>query len=217
MYLTDVCLNDLQLKRLPASANFFDKDVVVWQYMKSIFSSLAQQPVVGQGPLIIKFSQSRSFRHTILSRTPLDEWSARRTDLSVTTHNTPKRQTSLSPVGFEPAIPANERPNTHALDRATTGIGSIRRVLTNWKYSGHCSYFRTPVCTVRSSYNFITIHRQRGSVAYYLLSSGHKKIIPATVFILCCCVMPRTSLPLPFAKSEIHFTVFTNTRTLNAI
>jgi hypothetical protein len=26
-------------------------------------------------------------------------------------------------AGFEPAIPASERPQTHALDRAVTGIG----------------------------------------------------------------------------------------------
>jgi hypothetical protein len=26
-------------------------------------------------------------------------------------------------AGFEPAIPASERPHTHALDRAATGIG----------------------------------------------------------------------------------------------
>jgi hypothetical protein len=28
-----------------------------------------------------------------------------------------------TPVGFEPAVPSNERPQTHALDRAATGIG----------------------------------------------------------------------------------------------
>jgi hypothetical protein len=27
-------------------------------------------------------------------------------------------------AGFEPAIPASERPQTHALDRAVTGIGN---------------------------------------------------------------------------------------------
>jgi hypothetical protein len=27
-----------------------------------------------------------------------------------------------APAGFEPAIPADERPQTHALDRAATGI-----------------------------------------------------------------------------------------------
>jgi hypothetical protein len=29
----------------------------------------------------------------------------------------------MLPAGFEPAIPASERPHTHALDRVTTGIG----------------------------------------------------------------------------------------------
>jgi len=29
----------------------------------------------------------------------------------------------MPPVGFEPAIPASERPETLALDRAATGIG----------------------------------------------------------------------------------------------
>jgi hypothetical protein len=31
----------------------------------------------------------------------------------------------MSPVGFEPTIPASERPQTHALDRAATGIGTL--------------------------------------------------------------------------------------------
>jgi hypothetical protein len=30
----------------------------------------------------------------------------------------------MYPAGFEPAIPAGERPQTHALDRAVTGINS---------------------------------------------------------------------------------------------
>ena len=29
----------------------------------------------------------------------------------------------MPPAGFEPAIPASERPQTHALDRTATGIG----------------------------------------------------------------------------------------------
>jgi hypothetical protein len=33
-------------------------------------------------------------------------------------HNTHNRQTSMAPAGFEPAIPASERPHTHTLDRA---------------------------------------------------------------------------------------------------
>ena len=64
-----------------------------------------------------------TLRHTTLSRTPLDEWSARRRDLYLTTHNTHNRQISMSPVGFEPTIPAGERPQTHALESAATGTG----------------------------------------------------------------------------------------------
>jgi hypothetical protein len=29
-------------------------------------------------------------------------------------------------AGFEPAIPESERPQTHALERAATGIGDIK-------------------------------------------------------------------------------------------
>ena len=35
-------------------------------------------------------------------------------------------QTSMPPTGFEPAIPAGERLQTHALDRSATGIGRDR-------------------------------------------------------------------------------------------
>ena len=49
-------------------------------------------------------------RRTTCGRTPLDEWSVRRRDLYRTTQNTHNRQTSMSPVGFEPTIPAGERP-----------------------------------------------------------------------------------------------------------
>jgi hypothetical protein len=38
-------------------------------------------------------------------------------------YTTKTTQTSIAPAGFEPAIPASERPQTHALDRAATGIG----------------------------------------------------------------------------------------------
>jgi hypothetical protein len=39
-------------------------------------------------------------RRTSVSRTPLDEWSARRRDLYLTTHNTHNRQTSMLPGGI---------------------------------------------------------------------------------------------------------------------
>jgi len=59
-------------------------------------------------------------RRPTVGRTPLDEWSARRRDLYLTTHNTHNKQTSMPPVGFEPTISAGERPQTYALDRAVT-------------------------------------------------------------------------------------------------
>jgi hypothetical protein len=62
-------------------------------------------------------------RHTTLGRTPLDEWSARRSGFYLTTHNIHNRQTSMSPVGFEPTFPASERLQTHVLDGRATEIG----------------------------------------------------------------------------------------------
>jgi hypothetical protein len=66
-----------------------------------------------------------TLRCTTLGWTLLTELSARRRDLHLTTHNTHKRQTSRYPARFEPTVPASERSQTHALDRAATGIGSL--------------------------------------------------------------------------------------------
>jgi len=85
--------------------------------------TMAQQPLVDQGLLIIEDSRSHSVLHTTLGRTPLDKWSDRRTDLYLTTHNTHNRHTSIPPAVFEPKIPASERSQTHALDRAGNGVG----------------------------------------------------------------------------------------------
>ena len=49
-------------------------------------------------------------RRITVGRTSLDEWSARRRDL--TTHNTHNRQTSMPPMGFQPTISAGKRPQT---------------------------------------------------------------------------------------------------------
>ena len=63
-------------------------------------------------------------RRTAVGRTPLDERSACRRDLYLATHNTDKRQISMPLAGFEPTIPAGERPQTYALDRVATGTGT---------------------------------------------------------------------------------------------
>ena len=48
-------------------------------------------------------------RRSTVGMIPLDEWSARRRDLYLTTHDTHNRQISMPPVGFEPTISAGER------------------------------------------------------------------------------------------------------------
>ena len=94
---------------------FIDKT----KYFCSLSLSLARQPNTGQDRLILDVSRP----HTTVSRTSLDEWSARPRDLYLTTHNTHKRQTSMPPAEFEFAIPANYRPLTLALDCSATEIG----------------------------------------------------------------------------------------------
>jgi len=79
--------------------------------------------------------------HTIFGRTPLDEWSARRRDFYLTTHNTHNRQAFMSAAGFEPA-PVNERPYNQALGRAVNVndcsmvdyISWLRKLLWNVAY-----------------------------------------------------------------------------------
>ena len=61
--------------------------------------------------------------HTLVSIS-LDEGSDRRTHLYLTTH-TYNRRTAMQAVRIEPVIPATKRPQTHALNHATTGIGSF--------------------------------------------------------------------------------------------
>ena len=61
-------------------------------------------------------------RRSTVGRTPLDEWSARRRDLYLTTHDTHNRQISMPPVGFEPTISAGERPAAAHLLRSWVRI-----------------------------------------------------------------------------------------------
>jgi len=70
--------------------------------------SVALRPNAGHGLLILEVSRSHTTTPTV-GRTPLDEWSARRRDLYLTTHNIHNRQTSMPPVGFEPTISAGQR------------------------------------------------------------------------------------------------------------
>jgi hypothetical protein len=102
----------------------------LWQLKTQRFSLLHSSPNINfvrgasapSGPGLPHYRGfGITLRHTILGRTPLDERSARRRDLYLTTHYTHNRQTSMPPVEFEPLIPASEQPQTDALDRVATG------------------------------------------------------------------------------------------------
>jgi hypothetical protein len=96
-----------------------------------IFFSMEQQP-----QWLRAFSLSRLHDHTqthhirydssgrvinLLQKTAPDNWARH-------WHKTHKRQTSTPSAGFEPAIPASEPPQTHALDRASTEFGLLADV-----------------------------------------------------------------------------------------
>jgi len=68
---------------------------------------LARQSPLGHGLLIHEVSRSHTQRRTTVCRTPLDEWSARRRDFYLSTHNTHNRQISIPQLEFEPTISAS--------------------------------------------------------------------------------------------------------------
>ena len=51
----------------------------------------------------------------------------------------------MPPAGFEPAIPAGERPQTLALDRSATGIGSQTQNSQSLVYRGD----KNVICSMR--------------------------------------------------------------------
>jgi hypothetical protein len=77
----------------------------------AIFNSWHGRIPSGPGPPL----WGDTLKHTTFGETPLDERSASRTNLYMTTHNTQKRQISKPPAVFEPATPASEQPLWPAL------------------------------------------------------------------------------------------------------
>jgi hypothetical protein len=116
-----------------------------FRFVPMLFFPMARQPLGGIGRLIFRGFAITHFRHTTVGRTPLEEGPARSRDLYLTTHNTHNRQTSMPPAGFEPAIPASERPQTHAVVSAATGIG-LPMLHFHFKYN---SYFTFPCAKLR--------------------------------------------------------------------
>ena len=80
---------------------------------------MAQQPPVDQG--LLKAEASRSHSDTPHSVELLRM--GHQPDAEPPPDNVQhSQQTSMPPVGFEHTIPASERPQNHALDRAATSI-----------------------------------------------------------------------------------------------
>ena len=77
--------------------------------------------LVGLGLLCEFFFFSITLRHTPLGRTPLGEWSARRRDLYLTTHNIHKGH--IRALG---GIRARKPSQRATLDREAIGIGTER-------------------------------------------------------------------------------------------
>ena len=118
--------------------------------------------------------------HTTVGRTPLDEASARRRDLYLTTHNTHNWQASMPPAGFEPAITAADRPQTLVLDRSATGIG-LGSFFTKWIWKVVCIV----VCMIRGlPVQFWTLaqHGSELSASASVISS--RREVPATPVVV---------------------------------
>ena len=115
---------------------------------------------------------SHSMTYTTLGRTPLDEWSALRRDLYLTTHNIHNKQTSTPPAGFEPTTPARKRPHTHALDRAASWTGNkwVTQTITQLRIIVEFVGL-IKMCVT------ITYSKVRIRICFLLRISGNKRIL----------------------------------------
>ena len=118
-------------------------------------------------------------RRSTVGRTPLDEWSARRRDLSLTTHDTHNRQISMPPVGFEPTISEGERPAAaHRYDISSLRVNQLLYCVSLKIYNKFANYF----CELKFSGNT----HQRPSSAWRCDTSGN--IPPCGVALRRTCI-----------------------------
>lgn len=83
---------------------------------------MPRQPLVGLSVLIFDISRPHSDTPQSVGLLWTSDRPKQRT---LTTPNTPKRQTCICPAGFEPAISTRERQQINAFERTATGI--VRR------------------------------------------------------------------------------------------
>jgi hypothetical protein len=96
--------------------------------------------------------------------------SARRRDLYLTQYNTQKRQTSMPPAGFEPAISARGWLQTHALDPADCLImANTERIFIS---SSSCSWrVRRVSCSLILKMTHLPRHTNKCTEVIYYLNS----------------------------------------------
>ena len=112
--------------------------VKIFLYIFFLFFSVALRPNMGHGLLILEFLDHTQ-RRTTVGRTPLDEWSARRRDLYLTTHNTHNRQNIQAPgrirthdLSRRAAADLRLRPRGH-WDRLIDRITLSKINFSNWR------------------------------------------------------------------------------------
>jgi len=133
-------LNSFYVKSVPLYLDWNILFIILWCFY----------PIPGHGVPLRGFAISL-IGHTTTGSGTLDEWSSRRMNLpwmsdhpdawtyNWKTHHAHKRQTSTSPAGFEPSVPPNKQPHTHAFDREATGISFC--VLITYPISKYCPNF----------------------------------------------------------------------------
>ena len=84
-----------------------------------------EQPSIGRGLLIHEVSRSHSDTPNSVGTLWTSDQLVAETSTWQHTQNTHNKETSISPVGFEPTISTGKRPHTYALDGAANGIGCV--------------------------------------------------------------------------------------------
>ena len=95
----------IRLKSETLPCNFLMPTVGMWDLCFSSHCSTAPPPQWAWASSFTRFLDHTQRRATV-GRTPLDELSACRRDLYLTTHDTHNRQTSMPPMGLEPTMRA---------------------------------------------------------------------------------------------------------------
>jgi hypothetical protein len=124
---------------MPISGNSKPKTDLLYSISLTIFVCfVALWPDSGKWPPLTELPNHAHCTHTKLGMTPLDEWSAHRRDLYLTTHNTQDRH-PFPRRDSNQQSPASEPQQSHALDRSASGISNFTYI--RQKYT----YFFTPM------------------------------------------------------------------------